>query len=89
MTALQHNFHWAFERVQATLSIRLRLRSLYWLYGNGELKESMKILNNFVDDAIRLAEKSKRENKYDDLNTFRDRCADHMRPRSESRYWVS
>lgn len=81
--ALQHNFHWAFERVQATLSIRMRLRSLYWLYGNRELKESMKILNNFVDDATRLADSSKREGKYDYLNTLRDRCADQAEVREQ------
>lgn len=81
--ALQHNFHWAFERVQATLSIRMRLRSLYWLYGNSELRESMKILNNFVDDAIREAELSKREGKYDYLNTLRDRCADQAEVREQ------
>lgn len=53
---LRHNFHWAFERVQATLSVRMRLRSLYWLYGNAELRESMAILNAFVDDAMRRAD---------------------------------
>jgi cytochrome P450 len=81
--ALQHNFHWAFERVQATLSIRMRLRSLYWLYGNRELKESMEVLNNFVDDAIRLADLSKREGKYDYLNTLRERCADQAEVREQ------
>lgn len=80
---LQHNFHWAFERVQATLSIRMRLRSLYWLYGNGELRESMKILNDFVDDAIRLADESKREGKYDYLNTLRSRCTDQAEVREQ------
>lgn len=73
---LQHNFHWAFEQVQATLSIRMRLRSLYWLYGNRELKECMGILNAFVANAIKLADASKREGQYDYLNTLRERCAD-------------
>lgn len=73
---LQHNFHWAFERVQATLSVRLRLRSLYWLYGNQTLKECMTILSAFVDDALRAADSSKREGKYDYLNTLRERCSD-------------
>ncbi|POS68716.1 cytochrome P450 [Diaporthe helianthi] len=81
--ALQHNFHWAFERVLATLSIRMRLRSLYWLYGNRELKDSMEILNNFVDDAIRLADLSKPEGKYDYLNTLRERCADQAEFREQ------
>lgn len=87
---LQHNFHWAFERVQATLSVRMRLRSLYWLYGNTELKACMKILNAFVDDAMRRAdeaEASKRGEaarpKYDYLHTLRRRCADEAEVREQ------
>lgn len=74
----KHEFHRAFERIQAVLSIRMRLRSLYWLYGNSEIRESMRILNAFIDDAIREADvdvDSKRS-KYDFLNTLRERCAD-------------
>lgn len=76
--APRHEFHRAFERIQAVLSIRMRLRSLYWLYGNSEIRESMRILNAFIDDAIREADvdvDSKRS-KYDFLNTLRERCAD-------------
>lgn len=81
---LQHNFHWAFERVQATLSVRMRLRSLYWLYGNKELKASMKILNAFVDDAMRRAdERVDKKGKYDYLNTLRPRCADNAEVREQ------
>lgn len=74
----KHQFHRAFERIQAVLSIRMRLRSLYWLYGNRELRECMGVLNAFIDDAIRDADvdtESKRS-KYDFLNTLRGRCAD-------------
>lgn len=74
----RHEFHRAFERIQAVLSIRMRLRSLYWLYGNSEIRECMGILNAFIDDAIREADvdvDSKRS-KYDFLNTLRERCAD-------------
>lgn len=76
--AHKHEFHRAFERIQAVLSIRMRLRSLYWLYGNNELRRCMGILNAFIDDAIREADvdvNSKRS-KYDFLNTLRERCAD-------------
>lgn len=89
---LRHNFHWAFEQVLATLSVRMRLRSLYWLYGNAELKECMTILNAFVDDAMRRADeansnnnnnRAKREGKYDYLNTLRQRCADQAEVREQ------
>lgn len=92
----QHNFHWAFERVQATLSVRMRLRSLYWLYGNAELKACMKILDAFVDDAVRRADQEAAASKpsgeeaaaaakpkYDYLNTLRRRCADEAEVREQ------
>ncbi|KAI3394540.1 hypothetical protein diail_2589 [Diaporthe ilicicola] len=76
--APQHQFHRAFERVQAVLSIRMRLRSFYWLYGNKELRECMGILKAFVDDAIRKADAdaNSKRSKYDFLNTLRERCSD-------------
>lgn len=80
---LKHNFHWAFEKIQATVSVRMRLRSLYWLYGNKQIEECMAILNAFVDDAIRRADSSKQEGKYDYLNTLRDRCADQAEVREQ------
>lgn len=80
---LRHNFHWAFECVQATLSIRLRLRGLHWAYGNKQLRDCMKILNAFVDDAIRLADSSKREGRYDYLQTLRERCSDQAEVREQ------
>lgn len=74
----KHQFHKAFERIQAVLSIRMRLRSLYWLYGNRELRECMSILNAFIDDAIREADEdaNSKRSKYDFLNTLRERCTD-------------
>ncbi|KAL1863003.1 alanine transaminase alt2 [Diaporthe australafricana] len=74
----QHQFHRAFERVQAVLSIRMRLRSLYWLYGNKQLRKCMGILNAFVDDAIRKADADadSKRSRYDFLNTLRERCTD-------------
>lgn len=54
--ALRHDFPWAFARVQAVLSVRMRLRGLYWLYGNAELRCCMQILNAFVDDCMRRAD---------------------------------
>lgn len=80
---LQHDFHWAFERVQATLSTRMRLRSLYWAYGNGQLRRCMRILDAFVDDAMRRADSSKREGRYDYLRTLRERCSDQAEVREQ------
>lgn len=74
----KHEFHRAFERIQAVLSIRMRLRSLYWLYGNKDLRECMGILNAFIDDAVREADVNvdSKRSKYDFLNTLRERCTD-------------
>lgn len=78
---LQHNFHWAFERLQATLSTKMRLRGLYWIYGNKQIRECMEILNAFVDDAIQMADSSKHGGKYDYLQTLRERCSDQAEVR--------
>lgn len=80
---LQHDFHWAFERVQVTLSVRMRLRSLYWVYGHKRLQESMRVLNAFVDNSLRSADIAKREIKYDFLNSLRERCTDQNEVREQ------
>lgn len=81
---LRHDFHWAFARVQETLSVRMRLRSLYWLYGHAELRACMQILDAFVDDAMRRADaRDKRRGQYDYLDALRQRCADRAEVREQ------
>ncbi|KAK7531677.1 cytochrome P450 71A23 [Phyllosticta citribraziliensis] len=79
----ENNFHEAFERVQQLLGIRMRLRSFYWLYGEGELSRCIGILHAFVDKAMSEAQAAQRDNKahgshkkYDFLNTLISRCSD-------------
>lgn len=81
----KHNFDGAFEQVVALLSVRLRLRSLYWLYGNKRLKQCMTVLNAFVDDAIRAADADidSKRSKYDFLNALRERCTDQAEVREQ------
>lgn len=80
-----HAFDWAFEQLLTVLSHRMRLRSLYWLYGNKQLKQSMAIMNAFVDDAIRVAasDTDSKRSKYDFFNTLRERCADQSEVREQ------
>ncbi|KUL82189.1 hypothetical protein ZTR_09579 [Talaromyces verruculosus] len=71
----QKDFHWAFERVQELLSKRLRLRSLYWLYGGREIKECVSILHAFCDQAIADAQRADKQTKrYDLLEALIARC---------------
>ncbi|KAJ4424357.1 alanine transaminase alt2 [Gnomoniopsis sp. IMI 355080] len=81
----KHNFDGAFEQVLSLLSVRMRLRSLYWLYGNKRLKQCMTLLNAFVDDAIRAAdaEPESKRSKYDFLNVLRERCQDQAEVREQ------
>lgn len=79
---LPKDFLWAFERIQRLLSVRLRLRGLYWLYGDRELKECMKILHQFCDMSIQHAQRQPMMEKngrirYDFLNALLDRCPDN------------
>ncbi|GME32296.1 hypothetical protein N7482_004251 [Neofusicoccum parvum] len=79
----EKDFHWAFERVQKLLGTRLRLRSLYWMYGNRELKECVDILHAFCDQAVAEAERrDKSENeRYDFLDAMTSRCQDRSEVR--------
>lgn len=81
----KHNFDGAFEQVLALLSVRMRLRSLYWLYGNKKLRQCMTVLNAFVDDAIRAADvdTDAKRSKYDFLNALRARCSDQAEVREQ------
>lgn len=81
----KHNFDGAFEQVLALLSVRMRLRSLYWLYGNNKLAQCMTVLNAFVDDAIRAADADTdtKRSKYDFLNALRARCQDQAEVREQ------
>ncbi|KAJ4397510.1 alanine transaminase alt2 [Gnomoniopsis smithogilvyi] len=81
----KHNFDSAFEEVLSLLSVRMRLRSLYWLYGNRKLKQCMTVLNAFVDDAIRAADTDagSKRSRYDFLNVLRERCKDQAEVREQ------
>lgn len=81
----KHNFDGAFEQVLSLLSVRMRLRSLYWLYGNKGLRDCMSVLNAFVDDAIQAAEADvdAKRSKYDFLNALRERCKDQAEVREQ------
>lgn len=80
------DFHWAFERVQQILGVRIRLQSLYWLYGNREIKEIVQILNDFCDRAMDEADYKNRQadgKSYDYLDVLRSRAADPSEVREQ------
>lgn len=82
------DFQTAFEKLLALLSMRMRLRGLYWLYGNRELKKCMAVMHKFVDDAIEKAERAKLEStasskKNDFLDILRSKCADRAEVREQ------
>ena len=79
------DFHWAFERVQQILGVRIRLQSLYWLYGNREIKEIVKILNDFCDKAMAEADQKDRsgDKSYSYLDVLRLRAADPSEVREQ------
>ncbi|KZL82686.1 cytochrome p450 [Colletotrichum incanum] len=72
-------FNHAFERMLTILGTRMRLRSLYWLYGTKELQSCVKILHAFVDDAIAASDRARAQGsslaRYDFLDVLRERCA--------------
>jgi cytochrome P450 len=79
------DFHWAFERVQEILATRIKLRSLNWLYGTKEMKECIKILHSFCDQAMEEAERRNKTQgkKYDYLDVLRSRAADSAEVREQ------
>ncbi|PIA93571.1 Cytochrome P450 52A13 [Cercospora beticola] len=79
------DFHWAFERVQQILGTRIRLQSLCWLYGNKDIKEITKILNDFCDEAICEGDRKDRsgEKSYYYLDVLRSRAADASEVREQ------
>lgn len=79
----ERDFRWAFGRVQEILAVRLRLRNLYWLYGNRELAACVRILHGFVDAAIAAADLAPTKRKYDYLAALRARCADRAEVREQ------
>lgn len=82
-----NSFDHAFERMLAILGTRMRLRSLYWLYGNTELNQCVKTLHAFVDSAIDEAEQAREKGvsqlRYDFLETLRARCSDRSEVREQ------
>ncbi|EFQ35175.1 cytochrome P450 [Colletotrichum graminicola] len=72
-------FNHAFERMLTILGIRMRLRSLYWLYGTKELQTCVATLHAFVDDAIAASDRARAQGAslapYDFLDVLRERCA--------------
>ena len=81
------SFDHAFERMLAILGIRMRLRSLYWLYGNRELNKCINTLHNFVDNAIDVADQARHQGssqlRYDFLDSLRKRCSDRAEVREQ------
>ncbi|KAE8834905.1 hypothetical protein PTNB85_06238 [Pyrenophora teres f. teres] len=82
---IQHDedsFDHAFERMLAILGTRMRLRSLYWLYGNKDLNKCIKTLHAFVDSAIDAADQARQQGssqlRYDFLESLRARCPDRI-----------
>jgi cytochrome P450 len=83
----EDSFDHAFERMLAILGTRMRLRSLYWLYGNAELNKCIKTLHAFVDSAIDAADQARKQGcsqvRYDFLDTLRTRCSDRAEVREQ------
>ncbi|KAK1595135.1 cytochrome P450 [Colletotrichum navitas] len=72
-------FNRAFERMLTILGTRMRLRSLYWLYGTKELQSCVATLHAFVDDAVAASDRARAQGSslapYDFLDVLRERCA--------------
>lgn len=83
----EDSFHHAFERMLAILGTRMRLRGLYWLYGNKDLKRCITTLHGFVDSAIDSADQARNQGssqlRYDLLESLRVRCADRAEVREQ------
>lgn len=83
----QDDFGHSFERMLSILGTRMRLRSLYWLYGNKELNQCIQTLHNFVDNAINAADQSREQGssklRYDFLESLRARCSDRAEVREQ------
>jgi cytochrome P450 len=83
----EDTFHHAFEHMLAILGTRMRLRSLYWLYGNKDLRKCVETLHGFVDNAIDSADhvrdQGSFELRYDFLESLRARCADRAEVREQ------
>ncbi|EUC49786.1 hypothetical protein COCMIDRAFT_32802 [Bipolaris oryzae ATCC 44560] len=87
---IQHeedDFGHAFERMLSILGTRMRLRSLYWLYGNKELSQCIQTLHKFVDNAIDAADQSREQRssklRYDFLESLRACCSDRAEVREQ------
>ncbi|KAK4494803.1 hypothetical protein PRZ48_014159 [Zasmidium cellare] len=73
------DFHWAFETIERGLATRLRLQSLYWLKSTKELKECIRILNDFTAKAMQEADENQehqQDKRYDYLSILRSRTND-------------
>jgi cytochrome P450 len=83
----EDTFNHAFERMLGILGTRMRLRNLYWLYGNSELKKCVKTLHNFVDRAMDSADQARDQGssqiRYDFLESLRTRCIDRAEVREQ------
>jgi cytochrome P450 len=83
----EDSFHHAFERMLVILGARMRLRSLYWLYGNKDLKKCITTLHSFVDCAIDSADQARNQGssqlRYDFLESLRARCSDRAEVREQ------
>ncbi|CAN9288294.1 unnamed protein product [Alternaria alternata] len=83
----EYSFDHAFERMLAILGTRMRLRSLYWLYGNKELEKCINTLHTFVDSAIDAADQARKSGssqlRYDFLESLRTRCSDRAEVREQ------
>lgn len=83
----EDSFDRAFERMLGILGVRMRLRSLYWLYGTKELNQCIKTLHRFVDDAIDATDQARNQGsfhlRYDFLESLRARCSDRAEVREQ------
>jgi cytochrome P450 len=83
----EDTFNHAFEHMLGILGTRMRLRNLYWLYGNSELKTCVKTLHNFVDRAMDSADQARDQGssqiRYDFLESLRTRCIDRAEVREQ------
>jgi cytochrome P450 len=83
----EYSFDHAFERMLAILGTRMRLRNLYWLYGNKELEKCINTLHTFVNSAIDAADKARKSGssqlRYDFLESLRTRCSDRAEVREQ------
>jgi cytochrome P450 len=83
----EESFNHAFERMLGILGTRMRLRNLYWLYGNTELKKCVKTLHKFVDAAMDAADQARDQGssqlRYDFLESLRARCIDRAEVREQ------